>query len=81
MRKNQIQGILIGKKDLHRGNFLMVIKDKNEIKKIDLSGYDFFYEKILLNDSLVKELNSFRFFIYRKILKGKYIYEGVIGYK
>lgn len=81
LKKAQTSGILIDKKDLNRGNFLIVIESADGKKEYVLSGYDFYYNKFSIGDSLVQQSNSFQFAVYRKSNGLNFAYEYTIGYE
>ncbi len=79
-KKDSAKGILVQKTDLHRGDFLLVIQDDNKISEHILSGYDLFYDKFFIGDSIVKLNDSFEFNIYKKDSSNKYLYKYTVGY-
>lgn len=81
LRQTQANGILIKKKDLHRGNFLIEIIEKGKKKEYNLSGFDLFYDKIKLGDSIAKRQGSFYFQVFRKNETKPFEYVHTIGYE
>lgn len=74
LRKSKVSGILVDKRDLNRGSFLIILETANQKREYVLEGYDLYYDKYSIGDSLVKELNSFRFKVYRDTNKRGFVY-------
>lgn len=79
-RKMPAKGILVLKKNLHRGQFLIILQDDQVKKEFDLAGYDYFFDKVMLGDSLSKHSNTFLFDVYRRS-NSTYKFVATIGYE
>ncbi len=80
IRLDKANGILIEKKDLRRGNFLIVLKEGSFKKELSIAGYDLFFAKLEIGDSLSKQLNTYFFDVYRKT-DSIYQFQFTIGYE
>ncbi len=80
LRNSKTSGILIEKRDLNRGDFLLVISEDSNRKEYVLSGFDMFYTKFKLGDSLIKKTNSFQFEIYRRDSSRNFQFLEIVGY-
>ena len=80
LRQTPASGIVVEKKDLNRGNFLIIIIDNGQKKEYSLSGFDEFYDKIKLGDSVEKNQGSFYFQVFRRTGSKSFEYIHTIGY-
>ncbi|MFT3934134.1 MAG: hypothetical protein QM726_11000 [Chitinophagaceae bacterium] len=80
VRLKSINGIITNKRNLKRGSFGFVVRQNQHSQEYDMSGYDYFFDKIEVGDSVSKQKDTYYFDVYRKD-NFAFKYMVTIGYK